>query len=140
MHIQGKFITLILLLISASQPAQAVQVRNAPAPAPPSASAISVIERGGTVTAYDPVKKVVEVDKVPYALNATPVKINHRGAASDRNFVLKPGMQIRFNTSKANFSAQDKVLEIWVTKLDSKPAATSTTSATSKPSGKLVAK
>ena len=123
------------VLIAVSQPALAVQMRNPTAPTPSSAATTTgVIERGGTVTTFDPAKKIVVVDKVPFALNATPVKIHHRGAANDKNFVLKPGMQIRFNTSKANFSAQDKVLEIWVTKLDGKPVATP------KPTGKLVAK
>ena len=135
MHSTHKFIVSIVLLITASQPALAVQMRTPDAPTPASAKPTTgVIERGGTVTSFDPVKKIVVVDMVPFALNATPVKIHHRGAANDKNFVLKPGMQIRFNTSKANFSAQDKVLEIWVTKLDSKPVATP------KPTGKLVAK
>ena len=124
---------LTVFVASTAQPALAVQMRNASTP-PSATPTTSVIERGGTVTAFDPIKKVVEVDKVAYALNAAPVKINHRDAASDKNFILKPGMQIRFNTSKENFSAQDKVLEIWVTKLDSKPVATQ------KPTGNLVAR
>ena len=82
----------------------------------------SVIERGGIVTSFDPVKKIVVVDNVPFTLSATPVKIHHLGTTSDKNAVLKPGMQIRFNTSKENFAVQDRVLEIWVTKLDEKPS------------------
>ena len=116
------FLSTALLAVLATQPALAVQMRVPDAPAPASAmSTTAIIERGGTVTGFDPVKKMVEVDKVAYALNATPVKIHHHLAANDKNFALKPGMQIRFNTSKENFSAQDKVLEIWVTKLDGKP-------------------
>ena len=122
MHVPRKFIISILWLMTASQPALAVQLRNPTAEvAATAATTTGVIERGGTVTSFDPARKVVVVDKVPFALNATPVKIHHRGAASDKDFVLAPGMQIRFNTSKENFSAQDKVLEIWVTKLDGKP-------------------
>lgn len=120
--IRQLFLFTALLAALAAQPALAVQMRAPDAPAPASAkTTTAIIERGGTVTAFDPAKKIVEVDKVAYALNATPVQIHQRGGAGDKNFVLKPGMQIRFNTSKENFSAQDKVLEIWVTKLDGKP-------------------
>ena len=107
--------------------AVAWQTRGHPANTPGSGRArfdrTGVVERGGTVTSFDPAKKIVVVDKVPFALNAMPVKIHPPGAVNEKNFVLKPGMQIRFNTSKENFSAQDKVLEIWVTSLGSKPAA-----------------
>lgn len=134
MNMKRQLFLATVVLVAALQPAVAVQIRNAPAPTPLSATTTSVVERGGTVTSFDPVKKIVVVDNVPFALNATPVKIHHRGAPSDKNFVLKPGMQIRFNTSKANFSAQDKVLEIWVTKLDGKP------SPAAKPFAKLAGK
>ena len=123
MHATRKFIISIVLLIAASQSALAVQMRNQSAPAPASVTTTGVVERGGTVTSFDLAKKVVVVDKVPFALNAMPVKIHPLGAGNEKNFVLKPGMQIRFNTSKENFSAQDKVLEIWVTSLGGKPAA-----------------
>ena len=122
MHATRKFIISIILLIAASQPALAVQMRSQSAPAPASVTTTGVVERGGTVTSFDPAKKIVVVDKVPFALNAMPVKIHPLGAGNEKNFVLKPGMQIRFNTSKENFSAQDKVLEIWVTSLGGKPA------------------
>ena len=122
MHATRKFIISIVLLIAASQPALAVQMRNQSAPVPASVTTTGVVERGGTVTSFDPAKKIVVVDKVPFVLNAMPVKIHPLGAGNEKNFVLKPGMQIRFNTSKENFSAQDKVLEIWVTSLGGKPA------------------
>ena len=123
MHATRKFIISIVLLIAASQPALAVQMRNQSAPVPASVTTTGVVERGGTVTSFDLAKKIIVVDKVPFALNAMPVKIHPlAGTGNEQNFVLKPGMQIRFNTSKENFSAQDKVLEIWVTSLGGKPA------------------
>ena len=123
MHITRKFIVSTVLLIAIAQPALAVQIPNQSAPAPASIKSTGVVERGGTVTSFDPAKKIVVVDKVPFTLNAMPVKIHPlAGAVNEKNFVLKPGMQIRFNTSKENFSAQDKVLEIWVTSLGGTPA------------------
>lgn len=113
-----------VLLIAVSQPALAVQIRDPSAPGPAIVSSTGVVERGGMVTSFDLDKKIIVVDKVPFALNAMPVKIHPlAGTGNDKNFILKPGMQIRFNTSKENFSAQDKVLEIWVTSLGGKPAA-----------------
>ena len=123
MHTTRKIIVSTVVLIAVSQTALAVQMRGQTAPAPASVTTTGVVERGGTVTSFDPAKKIVVVDKVPFALNAMPVKIHPIGAGNEKNFALKPGMQIRFNTSKENFSAQDKVLEIWVTSLGSKPAA-----------------
>ena len=123
MHATRKFIISIVLLIAASQPALAVQMRSQSAPAPASVATTGLVERGGTVTSFDLAKKIIVVDKVPFALNAMPVKIHPLASTSnEKDFVLKPGMQIRFNTSKENFSAQDKVLEIWVTSLGGKPA------------------
>lgn len=110
------------LLAAIAQPAVAVQMSNSTmattAIAKPTGS---VIERGGIVTSFDPVKKIVVVDNVLFTLSAGPVKIHQRGASNDKSFILKPGMQIRFDTSKENFAVQDRVLEIWVTKLDEKP-------------------
>lgn len=111
------------LLGTSVQPAVAVQMRNPPSTDSANAKpTTSVIERGGIVTSYDLVKKIVVVDNVPFTLTSSPVKIHQRGESNDKSFILKPGMQIRFNTSKENFAVQDRVLEIWVTKLDEKPA------------------
>lgn len=122
MHTNRKFIVLIVLMIAISQPALAVQVRNQSAPGPASVATTGLVERGGTVTSFDLAKKTIVVDKVQFALDAMPVKIHPMaGTSNEKDFVLKPGMQIRFNTSKENFSAQDKVLEIWVTSLGGKP-------------------
>ena len=123
MHTTRKFTISTVLLIAASQPALAVQLRDPSAPAPTSVTTTGLVERGGTVISFDLAKKIVVVDKVQFTLNAMPVKIHPlAGTGNEKNFVLKPGMLIRFNTSKENFSAQDKVLEIWVTSLGGKPA------------------
>ena len=88
---------------------------NAPAalaPTPP----LATIERGGTVNAVDWRMKTIVVDNVSYPLSHTPVVVH--APANQRPvkpFELKPGMQIRFSSSKQNFSAQDQVNEIWVT-------------------------
>ena len=77
---------------------------------------LPTIERGGTVNAFDWNKKTIVVDNVAYPLAQTPVVVH--GPASQRPakaFELRPGMQIRFSSSKNNFSAQDQVVEIWVT-------------------------
>jgi hypothetical protein len=111
----------ITLFAAVAQPVLAMRAPNSTAASSTSAKpATGVIERGGTVTSFDAVKKIVVVDKVPFTFSATPVKINQMGTRDDKNFILKPGMQIRFNTSKENYSAQHRVLEIWVTKLDEK--------------------
>lgn len=112
------------VLLAISQSSLALQMRGQNPPSPASASSTRVVERGGTVTSYDPAKKIIVVDKVQFVLNSMPVKIHPPPEISnEKNFVLTPGMQIRFNTSKENFSAQDQVQEIWVTSLDGKPTA-----------------
>ena len=104
------------LLVAVSQPIFAIQVSNQPAPPPTSAVSVGVIERGGTITAVDTAKRTIVVDNVKYALPARPVKV-HGPAGNDNEKIsqLKAGMLIRFATSKANYSAQEQVQEIWVT-------------------------
>lgn len=110
------------LLLAISQPSLAVMVRNQIAPSPASLSTTGIVERGGTVNAVDLPKKTIVVDKVKYALSAMPVKVHApAGQGNEQAFQLKAGMQIRFNTSKANFSAQEQVQEIWVMSLGNKP-------------------
>lgn len=86
-------------------------------------AAPSRIGRGGTVNAVDWRMKTIVVNGVNYPLAQTPVPVHappgQRGA---ENFELKPGMQIRFDSSKYNFSGQDQVVEIWVTDARTKPA------------------
>ncbi len=76
----------------------------------------SRIERGGTVGAVDWRKRTLVVDNVAYPISASPVVVH--GPDRQRNsktVELKPGMLIRFSTSRHNFSADDQVIEIWVT-------------------------
>ena len=111
------------VLLAISQPSLAVQMRNQTPPSPAIASSTTVVERGGTVTSFDPAKKTITVDKVQFAMNSMPVTVHAPGGTrNEKTFVLKPGMKIRFNTSKENFSAHDKVQEIWVTSLGGPPA------------------
>lgn len=109
------------LFLAIAQPTMAVQVRNQSAPNPAGANSTGIVERGGTVDAVDFGKKTIVVDKVKYALPAMPVKVHAPAGKGDEKAIqLKAGMQIRFNTSKANFSAQEQVHEIWVTSLGNK--------------------
>jgi len=76
----------------------------------------SRVERGGTVSAVDWRKRSLVVDNVAYPISAAPVVVHGPGGQRDVKAVdLKPGMQIRFSTSRQNFSANEQVIEIWVT-------------------------
>ena len=104
------------LLRAVSQPSLAVQAHNQIAPAPASARSTGIVERGGTIDEVDLAKKTIVIDNVKYPLTAMPVKVHApAGTANEKAFQLKAGMQILFNTSKANYSAQEQVQEIWVT-------------------------
>jgi O-antigen ligase len=79
------------------------------------------VERGGTVGAVDWRKRTLVVDDVTYAISASPVTVHGPdGQRSAKTVDLKPGMQIRFSTSRQNFSANDQVVEIWVTEARAK--------------------
>ena len=76
----------------------------------------SRVERGGTVGAVDWRNRTLIVDNVTYPISALPVVVHGPdGQRSTQTVDLKPGMQIRFSTSRQNFSANDQVIEIWVT-------------------------
>ncbi len=81
------------------------------------------VERGGTVGAVDWRKRRLVVDNVTYAISASPVVVHGPdGQRGTKKVDLKPGMQIRFSTSRQNFSANDQVIEIWVTDTRTKAA------------------
>lgn len=107
------------LIIAVSQPALAIKAINAPAPVATPTAKTSVVERGGTVTGVDLPSKTITVDNIKYMLPTVSANIHaHNGSKNtDRAAELKAGMQIRFNTSKENFSAQQQIVEIWVTRL-----------------------
>ena len=118
MHKHHQSLLAASLALGLAQAALAIQpgsAANLPAAAV-AAAPLPTIERGGTVNAVDWRKKTIVVDNVAYALAQVPVLVhgpaNQRPAAA---FEVKPGMQIRFSSSKNNFSAQDQVVEIWVT-------------------------
>jgi hypothetical protein len=123
MNLIRQFVISSTLLLAIAQPSLAVQARNQIAPSPAGVSSTGIVERGGTVDAVDLAKKTIVVDNVKYALTAMPVKIHApAGKGDEKAFQLKAGMQILFNTSKANYAAQDQVSEIWVTSVGGKPA------------------
>lgn len=78
-------------------------------------AASSRVERGGTVGAVDWKNRTLLVDNVAYAVSVSPVPVHGPdGRRSSKAVELKPGMQIRFSTSRQNFSANDQVIEIWI--------------------------
>ena len=111
------------LLLGLSQLSMAVQPGGQTAPRPSSVDTTGTVERGGMVNAIDLQQKTFVVDGVSYPFSAAPVKIHPpSGATQEKNFVLKVGMQIRFNTSNDNWSRQQQVREIWVTSIDGNSA------------------
>lgn len=82
-----------------------------------------LIERGGTISKVNLKTHMLVVDGVTYNLPAVSFPIH---APSDlppsTSFELKAQMQIRFNTSKGNWSGHEQVKEIWVIDQGSKPS------------------
>ncbi|MEI8169009.1 MAG: hypothetical protein WCG50_05005 [Rhodoferax sp.] len=122
MNLIRQFVIACATFSMIGQPALAVKVVNEPPQNSVYVSSTGLVERGGTVDAVDFGKKTIVVNKVKYVLATTPIKVHAPTRKSDdKAFQLKAGMQIRFNTSKANYAMQEQVLEIWVTGLGSKP-------------------
>ena len=110
------------LLLTVPQLSLAVQPGGQIAPRPTSVDTTGTVERGGTINIVNLTQKILVIDGVSYLLPTTPVTIHDAaGKPLSKNFVLKAGMQIRFNTSKKNGAAKDEVREIWVTSLNGKP-------------------
>ena len=121
MHYLSRFFIPLFLVTAAPLSANAVLAPLSP-PAPVQDRGTSkLIERGGTVDLFDPVKRILIVDNVRFSLPNGPVKINPpvNSKTGDRSFQLKPKMQIRFTTSRENSTARHEVKEIWVTTLSS---------------------
>lgn len=122
MHFLIRLIISSTLLLSVSQLSLAVQASGQITPRPSSIDTTGTVERGGTINVVNLAGKIMVVDGVSYAFSSMPVKIyDSFGKAQDKSFVLKAGMQIRFSTSKENWSARDQVREIWVTSIGNKP-------------------
>ena len=116
MNTLGRFAISYTLLLAVSQPVLAVQPGGQIAPSPSTVNTTGNIERGGTVNAIDLQKKTIVVDGVSYPISAGSVKIHTlSNKTSERISELKAGMQIRFSSSKDNWSRQEQVREIWVT-------------------------
>lgn len=118
MNTLSRLAAVMAALVASLQPSLATMAHDPLAsPATPvPANTTSIVERGGTVQRVDPVKKIIVVDGVSYALSSSPVVIHlPSGRAAGQLAELNTGTKIRFNTSKYNFSAQPQVVEIWVT-------------------------
>ena len=112
------FTAAALLGLAAGSTALAIQPTGANQPGTPgnTVTSPSRVERGGTVGAVDWRKRTLVVDNVAFPISASPVVVHGPDNQRDaKAFDLKPGMQIRFSTSRQNFSANDQVIEIWVT-------------------------
>ena len=109
---------LAAVFVSLLQPVLAMKAVNTPATTQAPPAKTNVVERGGTVTGVDLTNKTISVDGVKYILPTLPINVHTRqgGKGSDKISDLKPGMQIRFNTSRENFSAQQQVVDIWITR------------------------
>jgi hypothetical protein len=106
-------------LLAVSQLALAVQPSGSLAPG---RSAGDIVERGGTVNAVDLKKPAITVDGVSYAIPPGSVRIHTPpNLVSASLSQLKPGMQIRFSSSKDYSSGGSQVREIWVTDLGARP-------------------
>jgi hypothetical protein len=97
------------------QPALAIRIENQFESSTPIRNATGIVERGGTVDVVDLRKKSLVVDGVTYVLPVNPISTHTlNGQVSANAQALKIGTQIRFNTSKNNYSAQEQVSEIWI--------------------------
>lgn len=115
MNLVSKFLVLSLTLLCLEQPAFSIQLVNEARPTSAGTATTKMIERGGTVDSVNNDKKTLVVDGRNYSLAASPVVIH---AASSKDTLalgsIKPGTKIRFNTTKNNYSAQDQIVEIWI--------------------------
>lgn len=115
MNFLHSLVTAGTFLLVTAHPAQAIAPNGQSKP-PSSIDTAGTIERGGTVNAIDLKERKLVVDGVTFVLTAAPVKITPPlNEQQGNNFQLKPGMQIRFTTSKENYSNQAQVREIWIT-------------------------
>ena len=122
MNLLSRLVVAGTVLLAIAQPSLAITPGGQPIPSAAISASPSIVERGGTINTIDAAKKSMVVDGVAYAFSAMPVTVHGlvgkgQGKAVElKAGMLRAGMQIRFNSSKHNFSAQDQVIEIWVTK------------------------
>ena len=109
------------LLLTVPPLSLAMQLKGQTAQGPASVDTTGTVERGGTINIVNLTKKTLVIDSVNYPLPTSSVPLyGASGKALSKNFVLKAGMQIRFNTSKKNGAKNDEIREIWVLGLDGK--------------------
>lgn len=115
MNSLSRLVIIGAVFLGASQSSWAVLPRGQAMPPAVNASAVAPIERGGTVNAIDPAKRVITVDAKDYVFLPASVKINAPvGTNKQKAFQLKEGMLIRFSTFKNFSSGQEQVHEVWV--------------------------
>lgn len=97
------------------QPASSIQVANQARSNNASVVTTNTVERGGTVDAVNIKKNTIVVDGHSYSLAAAPLVVHSTPGKGNQGLEwIRPGMKIRFNTTKNNYSGQDQVVEIWI--------------------------
>ena len=115
MNSLSRFILTGAVFLAASQSSWAVLPRGQSMPPAVNTSVVIPIERGGTVNAIDPAKRVITVDGKDYVFLPASVKVNAPvGTSKQKAFQLKAGILIRFSTFKNFSSGQEEVREVWV--------------------------
>jgi len=116
MYLLSRLVVAGTALLAIAQPSLAITPGGQPIPSAAISASPSIVERGGTINSIDAAGKSMIVDGVRHTFSAMPVKVHGLvGKGQGKAVELKAGMQIRFNSSKHNFSAQDQVIEIWIT-------------------------
>lgn len=108
------------IFLAVVQPAMSTVASSEKGKPPNVVTNSTVVQRGGTVNAINLQKNSITVDGVVFALTAAPVVVHapsNEVKSKTKNFQLTPGMQIVFETSKNNYSAQVQIREIWVVSL-----------------------
>lgn len=92
--------------------ALAIELRGQPALQATVTPATGRVERGGQVSTVDAARRTMVVGGVLYVFRAAPVTIH--GPVAGKDTTLQAGLQVRFSTSKHNFSGEEQVQEVWV--------------------------
>lgn len=118
------FASSALLFLGSASPVQAIDVAGPGVPTAVNVPPSSVVQRGGTVNSIDTAGKSMVVDGVSYQFPVAAIMVHGQGAKGAPTTIasLRPGMQIRFSTSRHNFSSKEQVQEIWVAGPNPQPA------------------
>ena len=120
MNILFSTVITIALFAGVHLTAQGVTPPNQPKPNTLESEKL-LVEQGGTILMVDYNKRTVNIDGVVYIVPLVGLKINNesKNRLADNNRLIV-GMQLRFTASKANYSNQMQLQEVWITKLPSK--------------------